>query len=422
MTRPGSAGIGRPEATIYPLNHVLRNYAWGSTTAIPELLARPPATEPVAELWLGAHPDSPALITDASGPEPLDAWLAKHADVALGDRCRAGFGDRLPYLLKVLAADQALSLQVHPTAEQAATGFADEEAAGVPHDARQRRYKDPFHKPELVLALTEFHALCGLRAVAESRDLLDEFAIDHPVLHEVRTVLGGEADSTTLRRAFDVLLGQGAAVSTAVKASAEAARAYVDEQPHGAHAAVARTTVELAEAYPDDAGVLVSLLLNRVTLQPGEALYLPAGNVHAYLRGTAIEVMAASDNVLRAGLTPKFVDVEELLSIVDFQPRPKPYVRPEPDGAAVLRYRPDVAEFALCWVNAADGASGQVDPVIATGDPGPRIVLCVRGAVRVTTQAGSTCELRSGEAAFVPACEPGLQVAGEGSAVVVSVP
>ncbi|MFV0460114.1 MAG: mannose-6-phosphate isomerase, class I [Actinomycetales bacterium] len=404
----------RSEATIYALTYVLRDYAWGSTTSIPQLLGLTPTGEPVAELWLGSHPDSPASIRAGAAQEPLDAWLGEHPE-ALGQDCRTRFGDTLPYLLKVLAAQTALSLQVHPTREQASQGYAAEEDAGVPRSARHRRYKDPNHKPEMVVALTEFDALCGIRPVAETVVLLRALAVDHPLARRLLATLDPTDEAGSLRAAFELLLSSDEAPE-AVSAAEKAATGYLDTHPDGAYGDIASTVLTLAESYPGDAGVLVALLLNRLTLAPGEALYLPAGNVHAYLRGTAVEVMATSDNVLRAGLTPKYVDVAELMSVVDFSTGPVPYVVSTGD-ATVRVYRPGAAEFELAWVR-LDGGAGELAGVLPGG---PRIVLCLAGQLRARTGEGSL-ELAAGGAALVTAQEDGLTLTGAGLAVVVAVP
>lgn len=400
---------------MYRLDHVLRDYAWGSTTALPELLGVPATGGPLAELWLGGHPDSPAGVQGEAGVVPLDRFVADEPSTTLGAASLERFGDRLPYLLKLLAADQALSLQVHPTSARAAEGFAEEEQAGVPKDARERRYKDPYHKPEMVVAVTEFHALCGLRPVEDTLALLQSLDVDHPGADELLRVLDQDDESVALRTAFDFLLGSDVDAPGLVDALEQACRARLDADPIGRFGEVEATTIELARQYPGDPGVAVSLLLNRVTLEPGEALFLPAGNVHAYLAGTAIEVMATSDNVVRAGLTPKYVDVPELMAVVEFTPQAVPYVRPDVDGA-VHRYRPDVPEFELMVVvgTEADGS----DAVLP--ETGPRIALCLRGGATLATGT-EKLDLARGESAFVPAADGPLAVSGGGTVVVATV-
>lgn len=270
-----------------------REYPWGSPTAIPEFLGREPDGRPKAELWLGTHPGAPARLVDREG---------SLSDVA----------GELPFLLKVLAAGAPLSLQAHPTPEQARAGFAREEAAGIPRDAPHRNYKDDSAKPELILALEDgFRALCGFRPVAETRAVLGSAGVARlaPLLDRLR-------DDDDLRDVFRWLLERGPGVDGLVAAVTEIAA-----HAEGESWAAARL---LAAHHPGDPGIAISLLLHAVTLRAGQVLHLPAGNIHAYLAGIGIELMAASDNVLRGGLTSKHVDVPELLEVLDFRPGPVP--------------------------------------------------------------------------------------------------
>lgn len=405
---------------ILSLEPVLRDYAWGSTTSIQQLIGRPSDGEPLAELWLGAHPSAPAQVQDGATPEPLDEWLRANP-AELGERVVHHFGLRLPYLLKVLAADKALSLQVHPSSARAAEGFSEEEASQVALDDPTRRYRDPFHKPEMVIAVTEFHALCGLRPVDEIMQLFGELGLRAPAADYLFDLLlatrSSKASSTqsdgNLAAAFEFLLSGDPAIDELVTEVVARARGRVDADPIGSHADAYTTVVKLSQQYPGDAGIVVSLLLNQVTLAPGEALYLKAGNVHAYLSGTAIEVMATSDNVIRAGLTPKHVDVPELLSVVEFEPLPLPYVIPRGERQLV-RYRPGADEFQVDWVEADDEA------VILTAS-GPRILLCLGGEFEVSS-ATSSASLAQGNAVFIGAVESDLKLNGTGAAVLVSVP
>jgi len=286
-----------------------RDYAWGSTTLLPELLGSDPDGRPQAELWLGTHPGSPAR----AGAAPLSDLVGE-----------------LPFLLKILAAGSPLSLQAHPTTAQAQEGFARENAAGIPLDAPHRNYKDPYAKPEMVYALSdEFRALCGFRPVAVTRAVLD--AARPGLLPELRT----DADIPAV---FAWLLsGEPGVAAVVEEVSALARDADGDSW---------RTVRGLVEAYPGDPGIAISLLLHTVVLRRGEALYLPAGNIHAYQEGLGIELMGPSDNVLRCGLTAKHVDVAELLRIVDFTPVADPRLAPSTvDGLTV--FAPEGAGWQL---------------------------------------------------------------------------
>ncbi|MFE3290624.1 mannose-6-phosphate isomerase, class I [Rhodococcus sp. NPDC059234] len=386
----------------------LRTYAWGSRTAIAELCGRRvPSNHPEAELWLGAHPADPArLVVGDRAVSLLDAIVADPA-TQLGERARAGFGDRLPFLLKLLAAEEALSLQAHPSAEQAKEGFAREEAAGIPLDSPERNYRDDSHKPELVVALTRFEALAGFRDPHRTVELLR--ALDVPALDNYIGLLAGQPDSSGLRALFTTWItlpppALGALLPQILEGCVRYLSGPATERRY---AREVQTVLGLGESYPGDAGVLASLLLNRVTLEPGEGLYLDAGNLHAYLHGLAVEVMANSDNVLRGGLTPKHVDVPELLRVLDFEPLTGPIRMPAAQpGTPVLVYDTPAPEFSLSRIDLDEG--GQSQPASVNFElAGPRILLCTAGSV--TLRSGdATLELARGEAAWIAAADPAV--------------
>ncbi len=386
--------------SVVALEGVIRDYAWGSPTAIPQLLGRSPDGRPAAELWLGAHPDDPAGVPDHD--TTLDRLISADPAAVLGAPVVERFGPRLPFLLKVLAADTALSIQVHPTLAQAQAGFAAEEAAGVPRGAPTRTYRDPNHKPELLCALTPFTALCGFRPVDRTLALLDELAL--PQLSVVRDLLAGEDG---LRAAVTPLLtvpAPGPLVSAVVERAAEVIAAG------GQWAGAARAVTLCGTDFPGDIGAVLALLLNVVTLEPGEAIYLGAGNVHAYLRGVGVEIMANSDNVLRCGLTPKHVDVPELLRVTSFAELPDPRCPTVdvPAGHAAYGFDVPVDDFALMAVDL--DAFGRP---VAIGDTGPHVVLCTSGSASVTSGDASV-SLTPGHAAFVAARSEPFTVAGTG--------
>lgn len=361
----------------FPIDGVLRHYAWGSTTAIQGLLGVEPDGRPGAELWFGAHPDDPATTPDGT----LDARIAADPVGLLGPATAARFDDTLPYLLKILAPAQALSMQVHPNLEQARAGFAAEDAAGVDRAAPNRNYRDANHKPELICALTPFEALCGFRPIERTRALLAELAV--PELDFLADHLAGP---DPLRSAFTAVLRH-PDPGPVVAALAERVRTAEQGPLHGVRLAT--------EDFPGDVGAVLALLLNHVVLEPGEAIYLGAGNVHAYLRGTGVEIMANSDNVLRCGLTPKHVDVDELLKITDFSELAEPRWPAEHGHFSV-----PVPDFGLTRL--------VVDEPTGLDDAGPSIVLCAEGEVRVGAVA-----LTPGRAAFVPGGTP-TTLAGAG--------
>lgn len=377
--------------TVVVLDGVIRRYEWGSTTSIQHLLDVAPDGRPAAELWFGAHPDDPSpTIAGATLAAVIDADPQR----ALGDAVIDRFGSRLPFLLKVLAAGTALSIQVHPDLEQAKAGFAAEDAAGVDRAAPNRNYRDANHKPELVCALTRFEALCGFRPVERIQRVLD--ALELPELAFLADRLRGD---DPLRDAFTAVLEHDdpQSLSRTVAARVEVLGG-LDDEPRPDD--VLRGARLAAYDFPGDIGVVVALLLNYVLLEPGEAIYLGAGNVHSYLRGTGIEVMANSDNVLRCGLTPKHTDVRELLRITDFTPLVDPRL-PAVDGAFDVAVR----DFRLTRLEFTD--------VITVDDPGPCIILCARGETAVDDLL-----LPAGRAVFVPAAEPPVRLTPTGSALV----
>ncbi|GIJ77909.1 mannose-6-phosphate isomerase [Micromonospora phaseoli] len=380
-----------------PLYGPIKDYAWGSRSAIAELQGRPtPSAGPEAELWLGAHPGAPAAVERGGVSVALTEVLAEDPVDWLGQPVIDRFGARLPFLLKVLAADAPLSLQAHPDAEQARAGYAAEYARAGGH----RNYADPFHKPELLVALGPMEALCGFRSPVISAQVLAGLGV--PELRPVVDAL--PAGSAGLAEAVRLLLEWPAARRAGLVAAARAAVTGPD----------AELVTRLADAYPDDPGVLLALLLNRVTLAPGEAIWMPAGNLHAYLRGTGVEVMAASDNVLRGGLTPKHVDVAELLDVLRFEVLDEPVVAPRTVADGVVTWPVPVDDFALHRVTVTDGR-----PEVTLEVPGPRVVLCTSGEVTVTDGVAPVA-LRSGRAAVGPASVGSLTIAGAGAAYVAS--
>jgi mannose-6-phosphate isomerase len=360
------------------LDNPIRGYEWGSRTAIAGMQGRPgPTREPEAELWMGAHPGSPSSV----GGVPLTQTITVDPVGTLGAATVERFGARLPFLLKVLAAAEPLSLQAHPTSAQAATGFAAEEAAGKPRDASDRNYKDTNHKPELLVAMEPFDALCGFRDPAETADLLAALGV------------AGLAPTVTALRRADPGVALREAVTGLMRLAESARKSLVGSVVEAARGrGGCELAIALGDRYPGDIGVVVALLLNRVRLAPGEAVWMPAGNLHAYLHGTGVEVMAASDNVLRGGLTPKHVDVPELLRVLRFEVLADPVVRPRQVAPGLVTWPTPVDDFVLYRAEPAGGR-------ITLPGHGPRIVLCLRGEVRVDDGTGEVA-LIGGQAAF----------------------
>lgn len=373
-----------------------QNYTWGSTDAIPGFQRRPGTGEPVAEVWMGTHPLGTARIIDADGSErPL-------TEVS---------GD-LGFMLKVLAADQPLSIQVHPDRARARAGFDAEEAAGIALDAPNRVFKDPRPKPEMVYALSTFDTLVGLRRTSEIVRVLR--ALEHPLTKELTEALLDAPGFAGIIRLIEGLVTNPPSAEAVGEVVAECQRAL--DNGLDIKRAYA-TAVELAATSPGDVGVLIALLMNRLTLQPGEAAYLATGIIHAHLRGLCLEVMVSSDNVLRAGLTTKHVDAEGLVQCLEEGTSRAARVEPQ-----VVNYSTDVfipgTEFALSVTQ-----SSPADPAgVVLPASGARFLICTDGAVAVVNTRGDILRLERGDAAYAEEADGALRVLGTGEVAQAFVP
>jgi len=395
------------------MRNPIRGYDWGSRTALARLQGREPTGSPEAELWIGAHPAASSAVVDPAGARrDLTELIAADPAGVLGAHCLARFGARLPFLTKVLAVERALSVQVHPDAEQAARGFAREEAAGLPAGSPQRSYVDPFAKPELVHALEPVLALAGLREAEDAAGLLDRVAGAGTRLSDVAAAAGERGTPGAL----EVLARWPEPDRAALAADAvQAAEAAAGTSGPGSAELDAFTWVgRLARQHPGDPMVAAPLLLRLVRLDPGEVMFIPAGVPHAYLGGLALEVMAASDNVVRAGLTTKRVDVAELMALLDPHARPLLDLAPRRLGPAEVTWDPPTTQFRLTRLQVGgDAAGGPVADGPATAgsagevipDPsvvGPQVLLCTAGEVEVAVD-GAAVRLGPGESAFLGA-------------------
>lgn len=380
------------------LHNAIQNYAWGSTTALTELYGiANPDNKPMAELWMGAHPKSSSSVETASGVTvSLRECIAANPGALLGQAVAQRFGE-LPFLFKVLCAAQPLSIQVHPSKSAAEAGFAKENAAGVPLDAANRNYKDPNHKPELIFALTPFRAMNGFRVFSEIAALLEPVATAHPLVG----AFIHQPDTHHLRDLFGGLLSLHGAEKDHALAVLRQALSHQSGEPWD-------TVRAIAAFYPDDSGLFSPLLLNVVQLQPGEAMFLFAETPHAYLNGVGLEVMANSDNVLRAGLTPKYMDIPELLANVQFVAKPaeKLLTAPRRTGDE-LSFPIPVEDFAFSLHTLHQDATPLVQHSAA-------IVFCVDGEAHLQ-QHGDALVLHPGESAFIGASEAQVTISGHGT-------
>ncbi|MFJ6622695.1 mannose-6-phosphate isomerase, class I [Kitasatospora sp. NPDC091335] len=400
----------------------VRRYAWGSPTAIPALTGTAPDGTPQAELWLGAHPSAPSLLTCGDdgddGPRQLDRLIAADPDGMLGADTVRRFGPALPFLFKVLAADRALSLQVHPTRAQAEAGYAAEQALGIPLDAPERVFKDRGHKPELICALGDFEALCGFRPAAGTARLLDALGV---LPHWAAALRSRPAEAVLpglLRAGLDATDGELAAVTEALRRAAALGDTAASDGPYaveGPDAASCAAYARLADEYPGDRGLLAALLLNHVRLTAGQALHLDAGVPHAYLRGVGVELMANSDNVLRCGLTPKHVDTDGLTAVTSFRAGVPEVLAPIPaehgfEGFEGFEeeYPTPAAEFRLSRLRPGSAAA-RVD--LAT----PQILLCVSGQALLRSPGGAELPLPAGSSAYLRPCAGPVELTGPGA-------
>lgn len=392
---------------MFVLDNEVMSYEWGSRSAIAKLQGRRKRRRPEAELWMGAHPKAPSSALIHGEWCPLNRLIEREKDTWLGPRVSAEFG-QLPFLFKVLAADKPLSLQAHPDLARARAGFERENAAGIPLNAPQRNYKDANHKPELICALSPFEALCGFRKVRELLRLAAALACP-----ELSRWLPARPLKSELRNSFKRLVQ----VSGADRAELRhAVRTALSNRSHDSEFEAAFGWAEvLLDAYPDEIGGVLTLMLNHTVLAPGEALYLPAGNLHAYLRGSGFELMANSDNVLRGGLTPKHVDVPELLAVLNFTGSKVDKLTPVAVAPGHYRYTTPAREFEL-WRHEISAA-----PTPIPASDGPQILFALEGRITHRSEE-SMVELLPGESAFTPPIPGGYSLTGPGVVFRAAVP
>ena len=374
----------------------LQNYAWGSKTALTELYGiENPSQQPMAELWMGAHPKSSSQIIVDNAPRSLRDVIAEDKTGLLGEAVTRRFNE-LPFLFKVLCADQPLSIQVHPSKSAAVEGFARENAAGIPIDAANRNYKDDNHKPELVYALTPFQAINGFRPLKEIAALLLPVAAAHPAIEKFIHA----PDAANLSDLFASLLSmEGEVKARALDILREQLNANAGEPW--------QTISSIAEVYPDDSGLFSPLLLNVIELQPGQAMFLFAETPHAYLNGVALEIMANSDNVLRAGLTPKYIDIPELLANLKFVEKPADMLLTVPVQQGNTQTFPIPVEdfaFAIHTLSA--------EP-LSVKQQSAAIIFCIEGEA-VLDNGKQQLTLKPGESAFIAASESPITLSGSG--------
>ena len=407
---------------------MIRPYPWGTRTAIAELQGRPvPAPGPEAELWMGAHPSAPSALHRPPPPPPtpvlpassvtpvtLDAVIAGDPERELGADCAARFGGRLPFLLKVLSAEKALSIQVHPSRAQAEAGYAAENARGLAANDPARNYVDDWPKPELLYALTPFEVAAGLRTPADASALLRALRVDE--LEPLAAALADAVGEDALGAALASVLEWPEPCPLVASVVAACQRLAASDSPFAAACAAA---VRVATDHPGDVGVVALLLMRHEVLQPGQAVFMPAGGLHAYLHGTGIELLANSDNVVRSGLTGKHIDVPELLRLLD-PAVAVPVLSPRLLADGLATFDTPAPEFRLYLINlpapapAPPSASAPEPPAPALALPGtgPSILLCLDGTCTLRAASGQELDLARGDSCFIPFADGPLHATG----------
>jgi mannose-6-phosphate isomerase len=399
-------------------NHILRlenpvqYYAWGSKNAIADLTGRDlPSPKPEAELWMGAHPKAPSMVMSGEGTVALNELIARHPREILGEGVAREFAGQLPFLFKVLAADQPLSIQAHPDHDQARMGFDRENQAGIPLDAPHRNYRDNNHKPEIICALTDFWGLSGFRPLEDLLRRLRRYC--RRSLQSFIVTLHNAPPEHGLRQMFQHLLSLQGRERDRTIAEAVGQAAHDD-----ALEPVSQWILKLEKAYPGDIGVLAPVLLNLIHLRPEQALYLPAGHLHAYLEGVGIELMANSDNVLRGGLTPKHIDRAELMRVLQFEPRNPAVMKAERLSRTVARFSTPTHEFALEIVAIAPDA-----PHEAPRHHNVEILLVTDGEATLQNDpADKPMHLARGDSVLIPAAAGAYGLTGHATIYRATVP
>jgi len=394
------------------MKNIVQEYAWGSYTAIPELLGNvSPAKTPQAELWMGAHLKAPSMVKCDGNWKSLLELIEKNPHDILGEKVAEKFDNSLPYLFKVLAAAKPLSIQAHPSRDQAKRGFERENRVGIPLDAYNRNYKDDNHKPECICALSLLWALNGFRKISDIVGLMKK--ICPKGLKNELDNLRGEPNSLGLKNFFQAMMTMDRDRQKQIIADAitNAQKFIDDDQAY-------KWMIDLHREYPADIGVFSPVLLNLICLKPGQAMFLKAGELHAYLDGVGIEIMANSDNVLRGGLTPKHVDVPELLKVLNFEEREVDILRQEESNNYESIYSSSAEEFILSVISVKEGIIYN-SPL----DRSVEILLCTDGNATVFESGeNDKIDIAGGRSVIIPAIVEKYSIEGNATLYKAAVP
>ncbi len=387
---------------FFPMTNVIQHYAWGSTSSINQLFdIKNPSAEPQAEVWMGAHPNGCSTVGYGEHATKLSTLIDCNHRLFLSEQIANRFGE-LPYLFKILAAEKALSIQVHPNKAQAERGFAVEQQQGIPLDAANRNYKDPNHKPELVYALTSYQAMNGFRSIDQIIANFEQLAI--PEIKAWLDELKANLTPQGLATFFSALLSmtgqqKDQALAKLSSYANEYAKKYTNQSDDPLFALIA----ELEHQYPGDVGLFAPLLLNVITLEPGQAMFLDAETPHAYIKGTGLEIMANSDNVLRAGLTPKFMDIDELVACTRFDEKPFDSLLLQPNKSDdIWDYPIPVDDFKFSIIQHSH------QRIMYTHSA--EILLPLDQGMTLTHPDGESCVIEKGQSVFIPAYAQSYQI------------
>lgn len=388
--------------SIAKLHNRVQNYSWGSRTAIAALLGDSvPSAQPQAELWMGTHPNGSSTVEWNGHKDPLEQWIRANPELVLGAPVAKRFGNQLPFLFKILAAEQPLSIQAHPNLTQARNGYARENHRQISLQAPHRNYRDANHKPEILCALTEFCALAGFRPWPDMVNILRQ--LPSPALTALARRFVDQPSQETFVQFFRQLL----------QLDGARRKEIVDDVANYARSSHAATDIyqwiaDMKSFFPGDIGIVCALLLNPVRLRPGEAIFLPAGQLHTYVCGVGVELMANSDNVLRGGLTQKHIDVDELLRIVDFRPREPHTIRPCGKDAGEAVFATPAEEFQLSALTVKKAI-----PYRHHRPHAIEILICVEGhGTCFDRTSGDVLDCQRGTSIVVPAAVDDYELAG----------
>ncbi len=394
------------------MRNKIQKYDWGSKTAIPSILNLSIFNnKPMAELWMGAHQKAPSEVQVNGKWIYLDKLITKDPISILGKRVVDKFSKELPFLFKIIAAEKPLSVQVHPNKEQAEIGFEKESKLGIPLDAPNRNYKDKNHKPEILCAVTRFEALKGFRDIEEIILLLSN--VVPSVLKNDFDVFKRKSDSQGLKEFYKSIMNMDPQKKIiAIEELIKNVQGYVDKDP------VYSLILRLNKIFPGDIGIFSALLLNRVVIGAGEAIYIPTGELHAYIEGVGIELMANSDNVLRGGLTTKYVDIEELLNIVNFDYGPAQIITPINGKYCEFIYPTPVEEFVLSVIKLKNG-----ETFLSSMHRSVEIMFVMQGKATIQNmKKGNKLALKQGDSILIPSAMPQYKIYGNATIYKASVP